>query len=75
MGLGSPKYDYYDIVEFDLNEIITGYIYIIDAFGTFECNNEVCYDIYAKEKNCLYKHIPESWIIRKVGVAPENETF
>ena len=48
--LGKPKYTYDDVVEFELknnDEIITltGSIYVVDAYGTFDQNEEVSYDI------------------------------
>lgn len=70
--LGNPKYDYDDIVKFKitdekLGEVeCEGNIYIIDAYGTFEQNEEVSYDIMVEHsphfgnKPCLYKHIRES---------------
>lgn len=39
-------------------------IEIIDAFGTFEDNSDVSYDIMVAEENCLYKHIREDFIIK-----------
>ena len=62
--LGSPKYQYEDIVQFtNYDTVKKGKIAIIDAYGTFEQNEEPSYDIYVEEENCLYKHVRESWIV------------
>ena len=45
-------------------ELKTGTIEIIDAYGTIEQNEEVSYDIYVKEENCLYKHIRQSDVFK-----------
>ena len=37
-----------------------------DAYGTFEQNLEPSYDVLVDEDNCLYKHICQSEIIKKV---------
>ena len=64
--LGEPKYTYKDIVRFSFKDKIKeGKISIIDAYGTFEQNEEPSYDIYVEEENCLYKHICESDIIEE----------
>ena len=65
-----PKYNYNDIVSFkikdenDIEHILTGKVYIIDRYGTFEQHEEVSYDImvdnYNNENSCLIKHIRES---------------
>ena len=58
--IGKPKYNINDRVKFKLyDEIIKGYVYIIDPYGTFDYTEDVSYDIMSVEKNCLYKHIPE----------------
>ncbi len=63
--LGHPKFNYHDIVEFQIDgEILVGVIEIIDAYGTFFQNEEVSYDIYVKKNNTLYKHIIESKVIK-----------
>lgn len=65
--LGKPKFKLNDTVCFDIQgETITGNIYIIDPYGTFEDNSDVSYDIMSEEKNCLYKHIQEK-LVRKVN--------
>ena len=65
-----PTYAWGDHVEFRVNgdgETLEGMIEIVDAGGTFGQSEEPSYDIYVKgEKNCLYKHVRESWIRRKL---------
>ena len=63
--LGKPKFKYGDLVSFDLiiegtKTTITGTIYIIDAYGTFEDSSDVSYDIMSE--NCLYKHVREDML-------------
>lgn len=72
--IGKPKYDYEDIVTFELFDEndkkyqITGEVYVVDAYGTFEQNEEPSYDIMVEHSHmdgtpCLYKHVRESWIV------------
>lgn len=63
--IGKPKYKENDVVIFTIDgEILTGYVYIVDAYGTFEQNEEPSYDIMVeKPVHCLYKHIRESRLI------------
>lgn len=42
-----------------------GMIQIVDAYGTFEQEDEPSYDICVEEENCIYKHIRETDIVRK----------
>ena len=69
--LGQPKYEKYDIVRFKFGptEELEGFIEIIDAYGTFEQNEEPSYDILITEEpnRGLYKHVRESRIIEKIG--------
>ena len=75
--LGRPKYTYGDIVEFkvimnssDQEQVKTGYIAIIDRWGTWEYDKDVSYDILVETdgpRGTLYKHFPETAIINKVG--------
>ena len=65
--LGRPKFKYNDEVQFEFNgSKFSGRIYIVDAFGTFEQNNEVSYDIMVEHYPdinggpCLVKHILET---------------
>ena len=61
------KYNYQDKVEFKFNDSNkVGYIEIIDRFGTFEQQDEPSYDIMSYEDACLYKHVPESFIVCKM---------
>lgn len=60
---GKPKYKFGDHVKFKLKgETISGVVYIIDEFGTFEDDSDVSYDILNDDHNCLYKHIREDKI-------------
>ena len=61
---GHPKYQYGNLVKFELNgEIKEGIVYIIDKYGTFEDDSDVSYDILVGNENCLYKHINEKYIL------------
>ena len=56
-----PLYKREDTVRFSINgESLEGKIEIVDAYGTFEQDEEPSYDIYVAEKNCIYKHIRQS---------------
>ena len=69
----TPKYNYGDMVSFELDfqgktHICTGSVFIIDEYGTIEQNEEPSYDVMVD--NCLgsgdrilVKHIRESSII------------
>lgn len=62
---GNPKFQYGNLVKFELNgEIKEGIVYIIDEYGTFEDDSDVSYDILVKNENehCLYKHINEKYL-------------
>ncbi len=65
--LGKPIYKHRDHVRFLFNEeILGGVIGIVDSYGTMEQNEEPSYDIeVGGEEFILYKHIPESQIIRE----------
>ena len=77
--IGHPNYNYDDIVSFKLSVPVaddengtvyekrqfTGTVEIIDAYGTFEQNKEVSYDILVENAfgdgiTFLFKHIRES---------------
>lgn len=61
--LGKPKYKRNDKVSFEINGIVKrGYVYVVDAYGTFFQKDEPSYDVMVEEDNCLYKHIPESQV-------------
>ena len=73
--LGQPKYERYDIVRFNFcGEVKEGYIYIVDAFGTFEQEEEPSYDILivGGSNQGLYKHVRESRVIEKIGKHKEK---
>lgn len=66
--LGHPKYNIGDIVSFKINDdVATGEIWTVDAYGTFFDDKHVCYDIHVNEwedgEPCLVKHIREEYII------------
>ena len=62
--IGKPKYEHNMGVVFMFNDqLITGRVAIIDAYGTFEQNEEPSYDIFCDDDQTLYKHIRESKII------------
>ena len=61
-----PEYSLGDIVTFKFDgNSKTGYVYVVDAYGTFEQDEEPSYDIMVENENCLYKHIRESGISKK----------
>lgn len=65
--IGSPRYKRGDMVKLVCDGAEkTGEIYVVDAFGTFEQNEEPSYDIHIEDERCLYKHICESDIIEKI---------
>lgn len=64
--LGKPKYKRDDEVKLVFRgDIIQGQIYIVDAYGTFEQNEEPSYDIMIEldSGKCLIKHVRESQVI------------
>lgn len=59
-----PEYGLGDIITFKFDgNSKTGYVYVLDAYGTFEQDEEPSYDVMVEEENCLYKHVRESLII------------
>ena len=85
-ALGHPLYTYGDVLQFEVGplkdwngnlvrerEMVEGVVEIVDAYGTFEQDEEPSYDLYSKERKMLYKHIRESEIIKKVRVAAQDE--
>lgn len=69
--VGSPQYKKGDKVVFGFEwrdgseQEMTGAVYIVDAYGTFEQNEEPSYDIMVEDfrdsgEPCLVKHIRES---------------
>lgn len=65
--LGQPKYKRGDTVSFEMRgEVVAGEVYIVDAYGTFEQNEEPSYDVMIVQdhsEKCLVKHVRESWIL------------
>ena len=65
--IGHPAYVRGDYVFFAVGEKEKcGKIEIVDAYGTFGQDEEPSYDIFVKKDNCLYKHIRESFVNRKI---------
>ena len=67
--LGKPKYQRNDVVSFEIDgKQRSGFVYIVDAYGTFFQTEEASYDVMVEEENgrCLYKHIPESCVLQKM---------
>lgn len=66
--LGRLRYSYKDVVEFNSGEDCTKVrqIHVIDAYGTFEQSSEPSLDVLVEDDNCLYKHICESDIAKKL---------
>lgn len=60
---GKPQFKVGDKVRFFVQDTMyTGYVYIVDAYGTFEYPDDVSYDIMLEDVKCLYKHIPETYV-------------
>lgn len=60
-----PLYRREDTVRFSIgDESLEGVIRVVDAYGTFEQDEEPSYDIHVKGKG-LYKHIRQSEVIEK----------
>lgn len=60
-----PKYKCFDSITFKLEGTeIEGTIAVVDKYGTFECPDQVCYDIVGdwEGKETLFKHVRESMI-------------
>ena len=67
--LGTPKFKQQDLVSFHFEiegeiQRINGVIYVVDAYGTSEQNEEPSYDIEAffRGEVILFKHIRESQV-------------
>lgn len=61
--IGKPKYNYKDNVKFEIDgEMKHGQVYIIDKYGTFFDDSDVCYDILVESENMLYKHVNERFV-------------
>jgi hypothetical protein len=62
--IGKPKYTYGDQVKISYyGKETVGTIVIVDAYGTFEQNDEPSYDVMIEAENTVWKHVNESWII------------
>ena len=75
--IGKPKYKVDDEVSFKIKDMkkieytLTGRVYIVDAYGTFEQNEEPSYDVMVESGDyplltsypCLFKHIRESRVL------------
>lgn len=68
--IGRPQYTYGDSVRFAViidgeKNVFKGTVEIVDAYGTFEQNEEPSYDIIVNAHGapCLFKHIRESLIL------------
>lgn len=60
---GKPQFKVGDKVRFFVQDTMyTGYVYIVDAYGTFDYPDDVSYDIMLEDERCLYKHIPEIYV-------------
>lgn len=58
--LGQPQFSLNQMVTFNHNGTTKiGKVFIIDKWGTFFDDSDVCYDIMVVDENCLYKHINE----------------
>lgn len=82
--LGHPKYKLGDIVDFrwrqdkeSPSQTLTGIVAIVDSFGTFFDDSDVCYDILVKSTDVptLYKHMREGGILLKTGEVPEDQIW
>lgn len=65
-----PDFKRGDVVQFTWNDMVKqGEVYIVDAFGTFEQQEEPSYDVRTDEG--LFKHLRES----ELTLVEENEKF
>lgn len=63
---GKPKYKVGTTVKFIVgDELKTGEIFVVDAYGTFDNPDDVSYDIMVESDNCLYKHIQEKYVVQR----------
>lgn len=64
---GRPRYHRDEMVRIKWDDAEkVGKVFVVDAFGTIDQNEEPSYDILVEEDNCLYKHVCESDIIGKI---------
>lgn len=64
------KYQINDIVRFTAPDgsVKEGYIWRIDVYPL-----AICYDIFIRDKNVIYKHLAEKWVQEKTGVNTEED--
>ena len=68
-SIETPRYNRGDKVRFKVGDdtAYVGVIEIIDAYGTFEQDEEPSYDIFVQgNPGCLYKHIRQSSVLEVV---------
>lgn len=71
--LGRPKYRLGDVVNFECGDCKdSGVVAIIDSYGTFFDDSDVSYDILNKDKNLLYKHVNEKYVLEKIDEIDPN---
>jgi len=64
--LGKPKYKVGDNVTFSFNgKEFEGIVYVVDAYGVFEDNTDVHYDIKVYSLNCVFNHVKECYVQQK----------
>lgn len=64
--LGKPKYKEGTTVKFIVcGKSKKGVIWIVDKYGTWNYTEDVSYDIMVESENCLYKHIPEKYVVKR----------
>lgn len=52
-------------------KLIEGIVAVVDSYGIFADSSQPFYDIYCKEDDTLYKHFPESSVM-KSGIHKNN---
>ena len=65
--IGKPKYKLGDVVTFSFvsnGPQRTGTIVVVDAFGTWTDDSDVCYDICCENEG-WFKHVPEYDILNE----------
>lgn len=71
--IGHPQYKYGDLVFFQVNNnIYSGQVCVVDAYGVSEDDTEVHYDIFRYDplyyhEKIIQKHVPEYDVIEKIG--------
>lgn len=80
--IGKPVFNRNDKVSFELeNNKYTGYVYIVDKWGTFEDDSDVSYDIMVNnwgdthDKECLFKHINQKYLLNTIDIKDLLECF